>query len=248
VSTSAYVRAAGGGEQVHTWLWSAAIGVGLGAASLFLLFPETDLAVARIFHSSDEHPFVGQHAGFALFLRWFFVFFYFSCVGIAILGLAITIARTRTWVGLTLGHWLFFAVCLGIGPGLVANVVMKDQWGRARPSQVVEFGGHKLFTPALIPARQCARNCSFVSGEAASIFVVFYAAALMLPRWSLALVAIGTFGGLGAGLVRMSQGAHFLSDVIFAGVFMALTALAIHKLLLGRAQRLRHRLDGSMTA
>ena len=31
----------------------------------------------------------------------------------------------------------------------------------------------------------------------------------------------------------MSQGAHFLSDVIFAGVFMALTVFAVHKLTLG---------------
>jgi hypothetical protein len=31
----------------------------------------------------------------------------------------------------------------------------------------------------------------------------------------------------------MSQGAHFLSDVLFAGIFMALTASALHILLIG---------------
>jgi membrane-associated PAP2 superfamily phosphatase len=31
----------------------------------------------------------------------------------------------------------------------------------------------------------------------------------------------------------MAQGAHFLSDVIFAGVFMALTVLVMRRLMLG---------------
>jgi lipid A 4'-phosphatase len=72
-----------------------------------------------------------------------------------------------------------------------------------------------------------------VSGEAASVFVPLYAAALLLPRWSLLLAAAGTVGGLAAGLVRVSQGAHFLSDVIFAGVFMALTVLIVHRIMFG---------------
>jgi lipid A 4'-phosphatase len=98
---------------------------------------------------------------------------------------------------------------------------------------VAEFGGEKLFTPALVPSRECQRACSFVSGEAASTFVAFYAAALVIPRWSLLLVAAGTVGGLATGLIRVSQGAHFLSDVIFAGVFMAATVLIVHRLMFG---------------
>ena len=78
------------------------------------------------------------------------------------------------------------------------------------------------------------RACSFVSGEAASVFVPFYAAALILSRWSLLLASAGTVGGLGAGMIRVSQGAHFLSDVIFAGVLMALTVLIVHGLTFGQ--------------
>jgi membrane-associated PAP2 superfamily phosphatase len=33
-------------------------------------------------------------------------------------------------------------------------------------------------------------------------------------------------------MVRMSQGAHFLSDIVFAGVFMALTVLVLRALML----------------
>jgi lipid A 4'-phosphatase len=96
----------------------------------------------------------------------------------------------------------------------------------------VEFGGTKQFTPPLVVARQCRRNCSFVSGEASSTFVTFYAAAVLLPQWSLPLVVAGTIGGLLTGLIRMAQGAHFLSDVVFAGVFMALTVLALREAML----------------
>ncbi len=86
-------------------------------------------------------------------------------------------------VGLAQARWCFLIAVLAIGPGLVANVMLKDNWGRARPRQVVEFGGTKHFTPPLVPARECARNCSFVSGEASSAFVPFFAAALLLPQF-----------------------------------------------------------------
>jgi lipid A 4'-phosphatase len=206
--------------------------IAVGAAALFLVFPEIDLLAARAFYLGDGH-FLGKHAGGIVFLRWFFICLYFSSIGLAIAGIMSSRARRRPWMGLALGQWLFMAACLGAGPGLVANVLFKDQWGRARPTQTVEFGGYKTFTTALVPARQCNRNCSFVSGEASSIFVLFFAAALIIPQWSISLAAAGTLGGLAAGVIRMSQGAHFLSDVIFAGVFMALTVLAVHKLMLG---------------
>ena len=61
-------------------------------------------------------------------------------------------------------------------------------------------------------------------------------AAALFPQWSVALVIAGTVAGLATGLIRMAQGAHFLSDVLFAGVFMALTVLALRQLLL-RGQR-----------
>src|SRR5690606_16584088 len=120
----------------------------------------------------------------------------------------------RRWLGLDKAHWLFLAACLAAGPGLVANLVLKDNWGRARPKHVVEFGGTKAFTPPLVIAGQCPRNCSFVSGEASSTCLPLDAAAALFPQWSVPLVIAGTVGGLATGLVRMSQGAHFLSDIV----------------------------------
>ena len=62
---------------------------------------------------------------------------------------------------------MIHAFCFG--PGLVVNGVLKAFWGRARPSQILEFGGAAQFTPPVQIADQCARNCSFVSGEASGV-------------------------------------------------------------------------------
>jgi membrane-associated PAP2 superfamily phosphatase len=112
---------------------------------------------------------------------------------------------------------MFLLLCFAVGPGLVANIIFKDHWGRARPMQVVEFGGDKSYTPPLTPSDQCARNCSFFSGEASAIFALFFAAALVVPQWSTGLIFVGILAGLADGTVRVLQGAHFMSDVLFAG-------------------------------
>lgn len=138
-----------------------------------------------------------------------------------------------SWLGWRSPQWFFMLLCLAIGPGLVANLILKDQWGRARPGHVTEFGGKKNFTPPLIPVKECPRNCSFVSGEASSMYMPFFAAAAIVPQGAPLLVVGGVVGGLAAGAVRMAQGGHFLSDVIFAGVFMALTVLVLRRLVFG---------------
>src|SRR5882672_9550374 len=62
---------------------------------------------------------------------------------------------------------VFIVAATALGPGLIVNTVLKDHWGRARPSQVAEFGGARQYTAAPLPAAQCERNCAFVSGHAA---------------------------------------------------------------------------------
>jgi lipid A 4'-phosphatase len=215
-----------------TWvLWGLPVAVGVAAAAVFLARPEIDLGVARLFHA-PETGFVGQRLGWVRALRQGFVVLYFGTIALNVAGLALIWRGRRQWLGVGKTQWLFLAACLAAGPGFVANLVFKDNWGRARPKQIVEFGGTRAFSPPLVPAGQCPRNCSFISGEAASTYVTFYAAAALVPQWSVALATLGTAGGVATGLVRMSQGAHFLSDIVFAGVFMALTVLALRALLL----------------
>jgi lipid A 4'-phosphatase len=213
-------------------LW-VLLAIGAAAAVVLVVAPQLDLYVAKAFFGSGD-TFVGQDVRWLKVLRHAFIAFYLACITLALVGILVSRWTGRAWLRWRASQWLFLAICLVVGPGLVANTVLKDNWGRARPTQVVEFGGEKTFTPALFPSRQCPKNCSFVTGEAASIFVLFYAAAALIPQSAVLLAAVGTVLGLLAGMVRMAQGAHFLSDVIFAGVFMALTVLVVWNVMFGR--------------
>src|SRR5262245_20961434 len=217
-------------------LLAGALALGVLAELACLVSPDVDLIVSAAFHIGNG-TFSGQSSAWVKMLRNLFLGLFYLTIAAALVGLLVTRYRSRAWLHLEFSQWLFLAVCIAVGPGLVANVIFKDHWGRARPKQVIEFGGAKVFTPPLMPTDQCTNNCSFVSGEAASIFMPFYAAALLLPQWAGVALISGTLLGLAAGLVRISQGAHFLSDVIFAGVFMALTAALVHRALLEQVSR-----------
>ncbi len=211
--------------------WIVTFAVGGIASAAFLAMPQIDLAVARALYS-PETGFVGRDLLGVRALRQAFIVLYFGILALSLAGLVLTWLRRHQWLRLGKMHWLFLAACLAAGPGLVANIIFKDQWGRARPRQIVEFGGTKAHSPPLVRSDQCERNCSFFSGEAASTYVVFYAAAALFPQSAMTLIIAGTVGGLVTGAVRMSQGAHFLSDIVFAGVFMALVVLLLRRLLL----------------
>jgi membrane-associated phospholipid phosphatase len=119
---------------------------------------------------------------------------------------------------------------LAIGCGFIVNFGLKDHFHRARPRDVVEFGGTKLFSPAFQVSNQCKTNCSFSSGDAAGGFFCL-ALALALSRRRAAYIA-----GLGVGVVmsiaRISSGAHFLSDTVTSFFVMLLVADVLYYYLL----------------
>ncbi len=184
-----------------------------------LAVPELDLAVAGLFHKpgagfpSLGHPWerllyhsvevlmVGGNL--ALVLLWLFNW-----------------AAGRRLFGLT-GRKLILLLCvLALVPGLLVNQVLKEHWGRARPVQVVQFGGERAFTPAFVYTDH--NGGAFSSGHvAAAAYLIAVAHLLAGPRsgWVL-LAALYT---LLVGLARMAAGGHFLSDVV-TSVFLVLFA------------------------
>ena len=123
------------------------------------------------------------------------------------------------------------AVCLAVlllGPVLTVNVVFKEVWGRARPSHTQPFGGSKMFTPAWQFSTACAKNCSFISGEAAGGFW-FLSPALAVrerPQRRRAVRAALAWGTL-MSAVRMAAGGHFFSDVLLAALLTVWLALFV---------------------
>jgi lipid A 4'-phosphatase len=208
--------------------------LGLAGAILFAAFPQIDRGITSLFYLGDNKFLFGRDtAGNAVreLVRWIFILMTIGAV-IGFVGVAFA---SRRLFGLGFAAWVYILLTVGLGAGLVANVVFKDQWGRARPNQVVEFGGTKQFTAPLTRTDQCEKNCSFVSGEASSIFAIGFAIALIAEvsrrrRLLLAAIAAGSF----AGLLRIGGGGHFFSDVFFAGIFMAIVARGVYWLLFER--------------
>jgi lipid A 4'-phosphatase len=209
------------GLPTPAWM---AIGA-LAFAILFLAFPELDRMAAASFHGPDGFLLRGN----ALFD---FVHDYIGVLAwlIALAGLLVAIAGR--WAS-RLAPWrrsaAFVLLVLLLGPGLVVNAVLKDNWGRARPGHLVEFGGERQFTPAWVISDQCPNNCSFVCGDA-SIGFSLIAMTFIARRPRPWLTATLTLGGA-LGLMRMAQGGHFLSDVIFSFYAVWFTAWALHWLM-----------------
>src|SRR5262245_49922014 len=123
---------------------------------------------------------------------------------------------------------VLMVVTLALGPGLLTNVILKDNSGRPRPAYVIEFGGSETFLPWWDPRGECDKNCSFVAGEPSGAFWTFAPAAVAPPQWrALAYGAALAFGSA-VGLLRMAGGGHFFSDVAFSGVFTFLLIWLVH--------------------
>jgi len=112
------------------------------------------------------------------------------------------------------------ALSLVLGLGLLVHEVLKNQWGRARPLTIEAFGGTATFTSPLQPTKQCKRNCSFVSGHAATGFALISVGLLGTTRRRRRWLLVGTVLGLLVGLLRIALGGHFLSDILFCLAFM----------------------------
>jgi lipid A 4'-phosphatase len=208
----------------------AAIYAGLvvAALALFLLVPQLDLWVSGLF----------WHPGRGFVLRdWAPVNFTYRAIPWITWGVILVAAAAAAWLFLMQRPlWrfdrkalLFVALSTALGPGLLANTVLKDHWDRARPTKIEAFGGTRHFTPAPLPSTECPRNCSFVSGHAALGFSLV-AFGFLLPPGRERRRAIAAALGFGAfvGLVRIAQGGHFLSDVVWAGLLVFGTTAALH--------------------
>ena len=79
---------------------------------------------------------------------------------------------------------VFLLVTLTLSAGVLTNLTFKSYWGRPRPGGGRrKFTGDQQFVPWWDPRGDCARNCSFFSGEGATAFWTLAPAALTPPAW-----------------------------------------------------------------
>jgi len=204
--------------------------LGLG----FYFAPEIDLGVSRLFYTPAEGFVLGGRSSTKVlpFVPWITIAFVTLLVLLLIRNLAAW-RRSRQSPShvFSIRRNLFLLLTLVVGPGLLINVILKHQSGRSRPIRVEAFGGDRQFTPAFVTTGACRSNCAFVSGDAAMGY--YFLAFLFVARKRRLAIALAAYTlGTAIGVLRIAQGAHFLSDVIFAGFFTYLVAWILSMLLL----------------
>jgi lipid A 4'-phosphatase len=207
-----------------------AVGAALvAAAALFLLFPGIDLWASGLFYRPGDGFFLSSWGPVRAIYAAVPYLADAVVIGVPALYL-LGLRRGRPVWRLDGPGAAFLLLALALGPGLLVNTALKDHWGRARPSQVTAFGGTQAFTPAPLPADQCARNCSFPAGHPAVGFYLVSFALLVQDRRrrGAAIGAAVVAGGL-IGVARMAQGGHFLSDVVFSGLLVGGVSLLLHR-------------------
>ncbi len=188
-----------------------------------------DVGMAAWFGGPEGFP-LEDDDGMALLRdlnRWFAIATVLACLG----AILYKIARPASLMRLRPRAIVFLLSTLIVGPGLVANTLFKDNWGRPRPRQIVAFGGEAPYTLPWVISDHCERNCSFVSGEGASgIWTVAPALLSPLPERPFVVLAAVGWGAV-MGLVRIAMGGHFLSDVLIGAVMMLLIIWGFRRLL-----------------
>ena len=119
---------------------------------------------------------------------------------------------------------LFIWSSLIISIIIIINILLKGLWGRARPNDVLQLGGGDVYSPWYKITDECLNNCSFVSGDASvgfSLLVLFF-----ITRKTIYCYLAVVLGSL-LGLIRIAEGGHFLSDVVFSFLVMAISTILI---------------------
>ena len=215
------------------------------SAVVFVTMPWIDLAVSGWFYQPGRGFPLGQNKLFRAVRDVGIGVSTVTILGLIVVGLlwALRTERMQRWPFSRFGmNWLFLVATMGIGAGVIINLVTKPVWGRARPVHITQFGGASEFTPAWVIANQCKWNCSFVSGEAGATALVLAFCFVVPARWRLTTLIAGCLFTLLISFARIAVGGHFLSDVVTAWLLMLLVMFILrvqiyHDALLGPMRR-----------
>ena len=204
------------------------------AQAVFAAFPGIDIAVSALFHTEGRGFTWGEGPAptINLVIRRISEIVAFALLAAVLFGLVTGKFRRNT-----LSLVAYPALCAAVAAGVIVNLLFKAQIGRARPADVVEFGGAARFTPAWQVDAQCLDNCSFTSGETA--LAASLAIPLVVILWphlsrnrgrAVAVAAAALYIGI-VSLLRIGLGRHFLSDTIFSVLIAGGAALALYPIL-----------------
>ena len=233
-SDNAQAKHSGRRQRRYQLIW---VVVMLLIATLVIYLVDGDRVLAVKMYGSD-HLWPGIDR-----FPWDLLYDWAPVPGFFLVGLAL-VAGVGGFLSSRLKTWrreaVFILALMALGPGLVVNVLLKDQLGRARPREIIECGGTHQYTE-IWEKGTAGANSSFPSGHASVAFFT-------LAPWFIfreenpkhkknnllagSFLAFGILFGSAVGLARMLQGGHFLNDVIWAGGFVYLVGGVLALILL----------------
>jgi len=205
--------------------------IGAVTGVIFGIFPNLDLAISDLFYDHARGEFTPRLATFIFYARELGRCIVGAFVLQAIVTLVIKLFLTQARMLMPARAVVLIITTFLLAPGLVANVLLKDHWGRPRPTEVTQFGGTQQFRAWWDPRGDCEKNCSFVSGDGSAAFWTMAPAAVAPPAYRPIAYAAALAFGVGIGSLRIMSGGHFFSDTVFAGVFAFLVVWIVHGLI-----------------
>jgi len=209
--------------------------VALGAACVvglvFAVYPRLDIQISRPFFNTGVRMFAVNAQPWVQHTRDTVRLIVALLAAPAFIAIVVKVIWPRRPMLIDARAAIFIVSTLALGPGLVANTLLKDHWGRVRPIDIVELGGDGRFTPWWDPRGDCPNNCSFIAGEPAGAFWTLAPAALAPPQWRLGAYTAALAFGSAVGMLRIAAGGHFFTDVVYAGVIVYLVIWACYGLI-----------------
>jgi lipid A 4'-phosphatase len=208
--------------NVRLYIWMSFIVLSF----IFIFFPQIDITLSAPFYNGENFYLKGS-----LYERFFYnsvkillILFTVGSFGIYIYNRI----KKKNLLGIDSRVIIYIVLVLSIAPGLIVNATLKDHWGRARPAQIVQFGGDKEFTSAFILSDQ--NGHSFSSGHTAAAFS-FIGFALLAKRrrrfWMGLALAYGTL----VSFARLIAGGHFFSDIVTSFFIVWIVTHLLYKLI-----------------
>ncbi|MFC4277065.1 phosphatase PAP2 family protein [Achromobacter aloeverae] len=230
------------GERHQTYLIGQVL-----AVTLLLVFcaqavnlSGLDLTVARWFYDAQAHafPYRASRALEILGHRLVLV----APVGMAVAAAGAAVASRwlpvlRPWRG------VLWATALTCALGQVVIGQLKHYTALPRPYELSLFGGYAPYPDHFWAASRREGGGALPSGHAgagyALLSLYFAGWAAGRPAWRWAGLTIGIVAGIGFSLVRIAQGAHFLSQTLWSAAVMWFIASLLFYPVLVRPRRRR---------
>lgn len=218
----------------------------LAGGALLLRASGLDARLSSAFYDAKSHGFLIDNSGWVEVIGHRVGRQLVSAVLLLLVAAALASHAVRALVPHRAVLWTT-VLAMALGPALVT--VLKDINTHACPWSLKDYGGTADYTARWFVPRAAAGRC-FPGGHAAGGFSLFALAfagqALRLPRlrrWGLVL---GFAMGGAFSLLRVAQGAHFMSHNLWsAALDLCIAALVFAPLLLGRRHALARQSSGA---